>query len=339
MKILDRIADVGLRRHLARSTIECYQGWVADFLRFSRVERMWRAPAELFAGDVEKFLTHLARDRRLSASSQNQAICAIVFLYKQVLGEELGTDHLGRFEAERSKRPTRVPTVLSGDEVRRVFEAISPRSVHRLMMELLYGTGMRVSECCTLRLRDLDFDRGQIVVRGGKGDKDRVVMLPQSLCGRLAEQCRRVRAQHGRDLARGGGFAPVHDSLAHKAPFAECDWRWQFVFPSVTLRRDERGRGWRWHAHPAVLDRMIRVAARRAGVSKRVSAHTFRHSFATHLLETGYDIRQVQNLLGHANLATTMIYTHIMNKPAIAVRSPLDAMSSAESREEREALV
>ncbi|MGH7213379.1 MAG: integron integrase [Tepidisphaeraceae bacterium] len=327
MKILQRVADVGLRRHLAKSTIEHYQRWIADFLRFSRVNGTWRAPGELFASDVEKFLTHLARDRRLSASSQNQAVCAIVFLYKQVLGEELGADHLGRFEAERSKRPVRVPTVLSADEARRIFEAISPRSMHRLMIELLYGTGLRVSECCTLRLRDLDFDRGQIVVRGGKGDKDRIVMLPQALRGRLAEQCRRVRTQHERDLARGGGFAPVHDSIVHKAPYAECDWRWQFVFPSVTLRRDESGRGFRWHAHPAVLDRMIRVATRRAGVGKRVSAHTFRHSFATHVLEAGYDIRQVQSLLGHASLKTTMIYTHVTNRPAVAVTSPLDRLA------------
>jgi integron integrase len=281
----------------------------------------------LFAADVEAFLTHLARDRRLSASSQNQAICAIVFLYKQVLGEELGEDHLGRFEAERSKRPVRVPTVLSVDEVRSIVEALSPRSMHRLMIELLYGTGMRVSECCMLRRRDLGFDRSQIIVRGGKGDKDRIVMLPRALRGRLAEQCRRVRAQHDHDLAHGGGFAPVHDSLVHKAPYAQADWRWQFVFPSVTLRRDEEGRGFRWFAHPAVLDRMIRVAARRAGVAKRVSAHTFRHSFATHLLETGYDVRQVQSLLGHVSLETTMIYTHVMNKPAIAVTSPIDRLA------------
>jgi len=339
MKILQRVADVGLRRHLARSTVEHYQNWITDFLRFSRVNGVWRAPGELFAADVEKFLTHLARDRRLSASSQNQAVCAIVFLYKQVLGEELGEDHLGRFEAERSKRPVRVPTVLSTAEVRRIVESISLRSMHRLMIELLYGTGMRVSECCTLRLRDLDFDRGQIVVRAGKGDKDRVVMLPQALRGRLADQCRRVRVQHERDLARGGGFAPVHDSIGNKAPYAECDWRWQFVFPSINLRRDQAGRGCRWYAHPAVLDRMIRVATRRAGVAKRVTAHTFRHSFATHLLEAGYDIRQVQSLLGHVSLETTMIYTHVMQKPAIAVRSPLDAMGADGERSERAGLV
>ena len=329
MKILQRVADVGIRRRLAKSTVEHYQAWIADFLRFSRLDGQWRAPGELFVADVEKYLTHLARDRRLSASSQNQAVCAIVFLYRQVLCEELGVDHLGRFEAERCKRPTRVPTVLSAAEARRIFEAIAPRSMHRLMIELLYGTGMRVSECCRLRLRDLDFDRGQIVVRGGKGDKDRIVMLPQSLRARLAEQCRRVRAQHGRDLARGGGFVPVHDSLAHKAPYAECDWRWQYVFPSVTLRRDESGRACRWYAHPAVLDRMIRLATRRAGIGKRVSAHTFRHSFATHLLEAGYDIRQVQSLLGHVSLETTMIYTHVMSRPAVAVTSPLDRLGAA----------
>ena len=324
MKVLDRIRDVGMRRRLARSTIECYQTWVADFLRFSKLGERWRTPAELGGPQVEAFLNHLARDRRLSASSQNQALCAVVFLYTQVLADELPAGHLGRFQAERAKRPARVPTVLSTHEAQRVIAAINERSMHRLMVEVLYGTGLRVAECCTLRVRDLDFDRAQIIVRGGKGDKDRIVMLPQSLVGRLAEQCRRVRKRHASDEAVGGGFTPLPDSLLHKAPYAQNDWRWQFIFPSVTLRRDESGRGYRWHANPGVLDRTIKAAAGRAGVSKRVSAHTFRHSFATHLLEAGYDVRQVQTLLGHSNLKTTMIYTHVMNKASIAVISPLD---------------
>ena len=237
MKLLQRVCDVGLRRHLAKVTIECYQLWITQFLRFCRVEGKWRHPREIRAADVGAFLTHLARDRKLSASSQNQATCAIVFLFKQVLVDELGADHLGQFEFERSHRPARVPTVLSADETLRVIETMKPSSMHRLMTELLYGSGLRVSECCTLRLRDLDFDRGQIIVRGGKGDKDRVVMMPRVLRERLAAQYRTVRAQHARDVRRDGGYVPLPDSLRHKVPYARQDWRWQFVFPSVTLRQ------------------------------------------------------------------------------------------------------
>ena len=287
--------------------------------------RRWRHPRELGAAQVGAFLTHLAVDRRLSASSQNQATNAIVFLYKQVLADELPADHLGRFVAERSKRPARVPTVLSQNEVVQVIEQM-PQGPRRLMVQTLYGTGLRVMELCTLRLRDLDFDRGQILVRGGKGDKDRTVMMPASLRGPLAEQARAVRHRHQLDLAKGGGFVPLPDPLENKAPHAEADWRWQFVFPGASMRRDEAGRGVRWHADPGVLDRFIRRATVAAGVGKRVTCHTFRHSFATHLLEAGYDVRQVQTLLGHAALKTTMLYTHVMNKPAVMVISPLDRL-------------
>lgn len=324
MKLLQQARDVGLRRRLAGSTIACYQSWIVDFLRFSKVEGRWRTPAELFAADVERYLTHLARDRRVSASTQNQALCAIIFLYKHVLGDQLGEDHLGRFEAERARRPARVPTVLSVGEVQRILDVMPPNSMRLLMVQLLYGTGLRLMECCTLRVRDVDFDRAQIIVRGGKGDKDRVVMLPARCIAPLAEQTRRVRKQHEIDVRRGAGFVPLPDSLSNKAPYAQRDWRWQYLFASTVVRRDENGRGIRWHSDPSRLDWAIRQAAREAGSSKRVSAHTFRHSFATHLLEQGWDVRQVQQLLGHSSLETTMIYTHVMTKPSIAVVSPLD---------------
>jgi len=337
MKLLERLEAVGQRRRLAESTIACYQDWVGAFLRFWRDENgAWRRPEELRGPEVEGFLTHLVRDRRLSASSQNQALCAIVFLYRHVIfgnDADLEADgsawrvHLGRFAAERSTRPVRVPTVLSQDEVMEVIEAIKPSSTHRLMVELLYGTGLRVMEGCTLRVRDIDFDRHQIIVRAGKGEKDRVVMLPETLQKRLADRVRRVRAIHERDVSKGGGFVPVPSEVEHKIPYAEQDWRWQYVFGSFTMRRDEAGRGFRWHAHPGVLSRTVKQAGKRAGVSKRVTPHTFRHSFATHLLESGYDVRQVQMLLGHSSLKTTMIYTHVMNKPAVAVTSPLDRLN------------
>lgn len=324
MKLLQRVHHVGTRRRLARSTIERYQDWIRKFLAFCRTDGRWIHPRDLGAPDVERFLTHLAVNRRLSASAQNQVVCAIVFLYNHVLADELPPDHLGRFQAERARRRARIPTVLSPAEVQRLINAMPVGSMRRLMVQLLYGTGIRIMECCTLRIRDLDFDRHQIIIRGGKGDKDRIVMLPRSCTRALADQARRARDLHARDLLRGGGFVPVPDALALKCPYAQRDWRWQFLFPSATLRRDPSGRARRWHADPGALDRSIRHAARLAQLTKRVTAHTLRHSFATHLLEQGWDVRQLQTLLGHASLATTMIYTHLTQTPALAVRSPLD---------------
>ena len=330
MKLLERADLVCRRRGMSGRTARVYCQWIRRFLAFAAAAHgRWVVPEQLGTGDVESFLNHLVGDRNLSASSQNQALNALVFLYRHVLEGAIAHDHLGKFELLRSTRPPRLPTVLSAAEVGRVLEAIPVKRIVRLMAELLYGTGMRVGECCTLRVRDIDLGRAQIIVRAGKGDKDRVVMLPASLHERLSEQVRRVEGLWRKDVARGGGYAPVPDALEHKRPRAGWELPFQFVFPSAVLRRDEAGRGTRWHAHPGTLDRVVYAAARRAGIGKRVTCHAFRHSFATHLLEAGYDVRQVQTLLGHASLKTTMVYVHVMNKPAVAVTSPLDRLAAA----------
>jgi integron integrase len=329
MRLLEQLMVVARRRRLADATVEVYTHWVRDFLRFSADRHgTWTHPTQLGTSDVESFLNDLVMRRRLAASSQNQALNALVFLYRHVLEDVIPQDHLGKFLLLRARRVGRVPTVLSVDEVRRVIEALSPARIYRLMVELLYGTGMRVSEVCTLRVRDIDLGRAQIIVRAGKGDKDRIVMLPECLRGRLEEQLATVECRWRADVKRGGGYVPVPDALEHKRPRAGTELPWQFVFPSTVLRRDGEGYGTRWHADSSALDRAITDATRRAGVAKRVTCHTFRHSFATHVLESGYDIRQVQTLLGHASLKTTMIYTHVMNKPSVAVTSPLDRLAA-----------
>ena len=218
---MDRVNDAAARRHFSRHTIDCYSRWVRQFLIFCRDGQRWRTPAELGGADVSRFLTHLAAERRSARSTQTQALKAIVFLYRDVLGDELGADHLGPIDGLRVDRRARVPTVLSTDEVRQVIGAMAEGSTFRLMAETLYGTGLRVAECCTLRVRDVDFDRGQILVRGGKGDRDRVVMLPKVLAGRLGEQVRWVRGRHARDVAQGGGEVPLPDVLVNKVPYAE----------------------------------------------------------------------------------------------------------------------
>jgi len=327
MKLMERLDRCCRLAHLARATREQYARWVGQFLRFHRrCDGSWTPPGELRGADVAAFLTHMAVERRLSESSQNQALCAIVFLYQHVL-HGLPKDHLGDVRALRSTRPKTLPTVLSGAEVRRLIDAIPIDSDCGVVVRLMYGTGMRIGEVCTLRVRDLDFDRLQIVIRQAKGKKDRLVMLPGALRGPLSDHLRVRREIHERDLHRLAGYVPLPDSVANKAPRNEREWGWQYVFASVAVRYDERHRGVRWHTTAAHVYRTIAVAARAAGIAKRVTPHALRHSFATHLLEQGWDVRQVQTLLGHASLETTMIYTHVMNRPAMAVTSPLDVLS------------
>jgi len=271
---------------------------------------------------MTSFLSHLATERRVAASTQNQALAALLFLYRDVLGLTVGwLDTM-----VRAKRPARVPTVLSREEARRVLKAM--HGTPRLVAQVLYGAGLRLSEACALRVKDVDLDRRELVVRHGKGGRDRLTMLPESLVEPLREHLERVRALHRRDLAAGRGQVMLPDAYARKAPSAVRDVRWQWVFPATRFYRDAATGVWvRHHLHQTVIQRAVAAAALAAAVNKRVGCHTFRHSFATHLLEAGYDIRTVQELLGHRDVKTTMIYTHVLNKGGRGVRSPLDALA------------
>ena len=278
-----------------------------------------RHPAEMGAAEVEAFLTHLAVEGGVAASTQNQAKSALLFLYKEVLGVELPwLDGVAS-----AKAPKRLPVVLTRDEVRAALDRTE--GTPGLMLRLIYGTGVRVMECLRLRMKDVDFARREIVVREGKGFKDRVTMLPESLVAPLREHLVRVRALHERDLREGGGEVYLPYALARKYPAAGREWAWQYVFPSARLSVDPRsGAVRRHHADEKSVQRALRQAVRDAGIHKPASPHTLRHSFATHLLEGGQDIRTVQELLGHKDVSTTMIYTHVLNRGARGVVSPLD---------------
>jgi integron integrase len=305
------------RRHYSYRTEQAYLHWIKRFVWFHDK----RHPRELGAAEVTRFLTHLAREREVSASTQNQALSALLFLYGPVLGIELPWMK----DIERAKRPLRVPVVLTRDEVRALLAQLDGSKW--LMAALLYGAGLRLRECLKLRIKDVDAGYGQITVRDGKGGKDRVTMLPAGLVEPLRSHLARVKDLHERDLAQGYGEAWLPDALARKYPRAGYQWGWQFLFPSRKLATDPRsGAIRRHHVFDDVLPRAIGEAARRAGIAKPVGCHTLRHSFATHLLESGYDLRTVQELLGHSDVSTTMIYTHVLNRGGRAVESPLDRL-------------
>ncbi|MGH6690755.1 MAG: integron integrase [Gammaproteobacteria bacterium] len=315
---MDRVRRAVRVRHYSRRTEEAYATWIRRYIVFHDK----RHPTELGADDIARFLSHLATDRHVSASTQNQALSAVLFLYRAVLGIDVG-----RVEAvvRAAVRP-RLPVVLTRAEVSAVLAQM--QGVPRLVALLLYGAGLRLQEALELRVKDVDMERRQITVRQGKGRKDRVTMVPAMVMAALTEHLERVQRQHERDRAAGEGRVALPDALDRKYPNASGEWAWQFVFPASRICRDPRwGPPCRYHLHESVVQRAVTAAVRRAGLAKRASCHTFRHSFATHLLEDGYDIRTVQELLGHADVSTTMIYTHVLNRGGLGVRSPADRLA------------
>jgi integron integrase len=314
-RLLHSVREAIRRRHYSPRTEEAYVQWIRRFIYFSGK----RHPMELGAAEVTAFLNHLACDRNVAASTQNQALSALLFLYREVLE----TPRPWLDGLERAQRPARLPTVLTREEVQRLLGAM--HGTRWLMASLLYGAGLRLRECLKLRVKDVDFGYRQIAVRDGKGAKDRVTMLPGSLAEPLRRQIAHARAVHERDLAAGHGAVELPHALARKYPRAPYELGWKFVFPSHALARDPAsGELRRHHVYENYLVRGVKRAADAARLVKPVSCHTLRHSFATHLLESGYDIRTVQELLGHADVATTMLYTHVLNKGAHGVISPLE---------------
>lgn len=314
-----RLLDLARKRirvkHYSIRTEEVYLQWMRRYIRFHKL----RHPADMGAPHIEAFLTHLAVEGNVSASTQNVALNAILFLYREVLDMDLPW----LCEVTRAKKPKRLPVVLTREEVRLLLAHLE--GTHALMAALMYGTGMRLMECVRLRVKDVDFARRQILVREGKGNKDRVTMLPEKLTPDLQAHLERVRLRHELDLAEGGGGVYLPQALARKMPGADREWGWQYVFPARTLSRDPRGGALRrHHANEQAYQRALKAAVRAAGIAKPASSHTLRHSFATHLIESGYDIRTVQELLGHADVSTTQIYTHVLNRGGLGVRSPLD---------------
>jgi len=314
-RLLDQVRAAIRVRHYSIRTEQAYVHWISAFIRFHGM----RHPRDMGAREVTAYLSHLASERDVAASTQRQALSALLFLYKQVL--EIDLPWLN--DLVRPKKPARLPTVLNPDEVARLLDAVRPEQA--LMVRLLYGTGMRLMECLRLRVKDVDFTRREILVREGKGAKDRVTVLPVSMVEPLQQQLRRARVLFDRDRSNGVSGVFLPHALARKYPNAGVAWAWFWAFPADALSVDPRsGIERRHHVHEKSLQRAMKQATEHAEIAKPVSVHTLRHSFATHLLHAGYDIRTVQELLGHADVSTTMIYTHVLNRGGRGVVSPLD---------------
>lgn len=317
--LIEQIRNTIAFLHYSRKTEKSYIGWIVRYLRFYDYKVH---PKDLGELDIQRFLTHLATEGNVAAATQRQALNAIVFLYKKVLKIELGD--FSQFT--RPKKPRRLPVVLSRDEVDLVMQGLS--GVHWLVAMLLYGAGLRLNEALSLRIKDVDFDRKTVSVRDGKGGKDRVSVLPLSLSQSLQAHLVFVKQQHQRDIAAGFGTVYLPNALAKKYPNSATEWKWQYVFPASTISTDPRSNARRrHHLHDTTIQKAVRRAVRKSGITKQASCHTLRHSFATHLLEDGYDIRTIQELLGHKDVSTTMIYTHVANR-GTAVLSPADRVAA-----------
>lgn len=317
VKLLDQVRAKIRLKHYSIKTEQAYADWIKRFILYFDK----RHPAELGAHEVEQFLTHLAVERQVSAATQNQAKSALLFLYREVLTLEL--PWLG--EVAKAKAPKHLPVVLTPAEVQAILGRLT--GIHWLVASLLYGTGMRLLECLRLRVKDIDFERKEILIRDGKGFKDRVTMLPEALSVALQSQLQVTRRLHEQDMEAGFGSVYLPYALAEKYPGRDKDWGWQYVFPSPVRSLDPRSSiERRHHMQDQAVQRAMRAAVRAAGLAKPATPHTLRHSFATHLLESGYDIRTVQELLGHSDVSTTMIYTHVLNRGGRGVVSPLDRL-------------
>jgi integron integrase len=325
-KLLDQVRAVSRLKHYSIRTEQAYTDWIRRFIVFhsKRNNGVWRHPREMTEAEVSEFLTYLADDQNVAASTQNQALSALLFLYKEVLKQQIGWID----QVDRARKPKRVPVVLSRDEVERIFAHLNGTT--KLMAALLYGSGLRLMECVRLRVKDIDFAYAQISVRDAKGGRDRVTMLPVNLVQPLQRHLLKVKTQHDQDIEDGFGTVQLSFALERKYPNANREWAWQYVFPSSRLTHDSRtGKKQRHHLAEGILQLALKGAVRASGVAKPASCHSLRHSFATHLLQNGYDIRTVQELLGHKDVSTTMIYTHVLNKPGLGVKSPLDTTTTA----------